>query len=199
MTDSHWFPTAARYNNTQLEGLPCCKGMPLTGFACSERSLLQSSQLQSQTPPCITRQSGWYQCTADGGQSPGALCLPLCMGDKAQGPCQPCSDANKACNTVRPRLLHPTVLQRLTSAHPTCEVCPTSLHAATPCMLLEIPTIAPVLHEPVHTDPSQAWSSYNGKLQASLSFNSTDICPQLASKMTEGACLHQAHTQSLPA
>lgn len=64
--------------------------------SCADRSLLQS-----QHPPCMSKQSGWYQCTAASGESPGALCLPLCLGDNADGPCQPCSDANRACNTVR--------------------------------------------------------------------------------------------------
>ncbi|CAK0785591.1 hypothetical protein CVIRNUC_008801 [Coccomyxa viridis] len=96
------------------------------GAEGSDRSLLQS-----QHPPCMSKQSGWYQCTAASGESPGALCLPLCLGDSADGPCQPCSDANRACNT--------------------------------------------------------AWSAYNGKLQASLSFNSTEICPQLATRMASGS------------
>ncbi|BDA48374.1 hypothetical protein COCOBI_12-0520 [Coccomyxa sp. Obi] len=106
-------------------------GLPLylivTGVLCrSDRGLLQA-----QRPPCISRVSGWFQCGTAEGQSPGALCLPLCIGDSASGPCQPCSNPNNACNT--------------------------------------------------------AWRSYNGVLQASLVFNSTEICPQLADRMTARA------------
>ncbi|EIE27784.1 hypothetical protein COCSUDRAFT_52270 [Coccomyxa subellipsoidea C-169] len=92
--------------------------------------------LQSQRPPCLTRVSGWFQCGTADGQSPGALCLPLCVGERASGPCQPCTDPNSACNT--------------------------------------------------------AWRSYNGLLQASLSFNSTEICPQLADRMSVGSSGGQA-------
>lgn len=34
---------------------------------------------------------------------------------------------------------------------------------------------------------TQAWQSYNGALQASLAFNSTEICPQLADRMSAQA------------
>ena len=61
------------------------------------RALLQSLG----HPPCPSRPSAWYQCTAKTGQSPGAICLPLCVGDTQSGPCQPCSDAAQACNAVR--------------------------------------------------------------------------------------------------
>ncbi|KAK9917393.1 hypothetical protein WJX75_003858 [Coccomyxa subellipsoidea] len=91
---------------------------------------------QSQRPPCITRVSGWFQCGTADGQSPGALCLPLCIGQRENGPCQPCSDPNNACNT--------------------------------------------------------AWRTYNGALQASLSFNSTEICPQLADRMSASTAGGQA-------
>ena len=34
---------------------------------------------------------------------------------------------------------------------------------------------------------TQAWSSWNGSLQAIMAFNSTELCPQLAEQMTSGA------------
>lgn len=165
-------------------------------LSCPERRLLETSELQSQHPPCMTRQSGWYQCVSDAGQSPGALCLPLCIGDTAQGPCQPCSDANKACNTVRPSLTLFALLS-LQVSHPKCGCgYPPASWVLHPChaCFQGGPKPASVLHEQSHANTLQAWSSYGGKLQASLSFNSTDICPQLASKMTEGALLQQSHS-----
>ena len=44
----------------------------------------------------------------------------------------------------------------------------------------------------------QAWPSYNGQLQAQMSFNSTEICPQVANRMASSQGMAQIYVLRLP-